>query len=64
MRKLIVPKKPTKSIKHTKKKADEEKQENLNRDDLFSPLTWAQRLKRVFNIDITVCPVSSGTLRL
>jgi hypothetical protein len=64
MRKLIVPKKCTKSIKHTKKKTDEEKQKNLNRDDLFSPLTWAQRLKRVFNIDITVCPVCSSTLRI
>jgi len=28
-----------------------------------APLTWAQRLKRVFEIDITVCPRCGGTLR-
>ena len=29
-----------------------------------APLTWAQRLKRVFEIDISVCPRCGGTLRV
>ena len=29
-----------------------------------APLTWAQRLKRVFDIDISVCPLCGGTLRV
>jgi len=29
-----------------------------------SPLNWAERLKRVFDIDISVCPLYSGTLRV
>ena len=32
--------------------------------DLTAPLTWAQRLKRVFGIDITLCPKCGGTLRV
>ena len=28
------------------------------------PLTWAERLKRVFDIDISVCPLCGGTLRV
>jgi hypothetical protein len=28
------------------------------------PLTWAQRLKRVFEIDITLCPLCGGQLRV
>ena len=33
-------------------------------DELVSPLTWAQRRKRVFNIDITLCPLCGGTMRV
>ena len=29
-----------------------------------SPLSWVERLKRVFDIDIPVCPLSGGTLRV
>jgi hypothetical protein len=29
----------------------------------LAPLTWAQRLKRVFEIDITLCPHCGGQLR-
>jgi hypothetical protein len=29
-----------------------------------APLTWAQRLKRVFEIDITRCPFCGGQLRV
>jgi len=30
-------------------------EESASRHELVAPLTWAQRLKRVFNIDITLC---------
>lgn len=30
----------------------------------LAPLTWAQRLKRVFEIDITLCPNCGGRLRV
>jgi hypothetical protein len=29
-----------------------------------SPLSWAERLKRVFDIDISVCLLCGGTLRV
>ena len=29
-----------------------------------SSLSWAERLKRVFDIDISVCPLRGGTLRV
>ena len=29
-----------------------------------APLTWAQRLKRVFEIDITLYPLCGGQLRI
>ena len=35
-----------------------------SRNDLVAPLTWAQRLKRVFNIDITLCPLCGGAMRV
>ena len=33
-------------------------------ESLTAPLSWAQRLKRVFNIDITLCPLCGGRLRV
>ncbi|HIG40349.1 MAG: hypothetical protein ABGY96_09600 [bacterium] len=35
-----------------------------SRNDLVAPLTWAQRLKRVFNIDITLCPLCGRAMRV
>ena len=35
-----------------------------NIDTPTAPLTWVQRLKRVFEIDITVCPCCGGQLRV
>jgi hypothetical protein len=32
-------------------------------DPPTAPLTWAQRLKRVFEIDISLCPLCGGQLR-
>jgi hypothetical protein len=39
-------------------------EKSTKRDELVAPLTWAQRLKRVFNIDITLCPLCGGTMRV
>ena len=39
-------------------------EEAVSRNELVAPLTWAQRLKRVFNIDITLCPRCGGTMRV
>ena len=36
----------------------------VDRDLPTAPLTWAERLKRVFDIDISVCPLCGGTLRV
>ena len=33
-----------------------------SRDELVAPLSWSQRLKRVFNIDVTVGLLCSGSL--
>ena len=64
MRKLIV---PTKS-KKTKTKIERSERKSVVEpeavDELIAPLTWAQRLKRVFNIDITVCPLCGGSMRV
>ena len=39
-------------------------EETANKDELVAPLTWAQRLKRVFNIDITLCPLCGSSMRV
>lgn len=36
----------------------------LEEDPPSAPLTWAERLKRVFDIDISVCPLCGGALRV
>jgi Putative transposase len=33
-------------------------------ESLTAPLSWAERLKRVFNIDTTPCPLCAGKLRV
>jgi hypothetical protein len=68
LRKLIVPKSSKKAFKKPKNKGDDRKHKTAeqagSRDELVAPLTWAQRLKRVFNIDVTVCPLCGGTMRI
>ena len=36
----------------------------LERNLPTAPLSWAERLKRVFAIDISICPRCGGTLRV
>ena len=66
IRQRIVPTKGKKA--KIKKKSDkgEHKPETEAKveDELIAPLSWAQRLKRVFNLDINLCPFCGGTLRV
>ena len=39
-------------------------EEATSQDMLIAPLSWAKRLKRVFNIDITLCPLYGGAMRV
>jgi hypothetical protein len=54
LRKLIVPKNCKRSFKNPKGKEHDKKhktpEQATSREELVAPLTWAQRLKRVFNM--------------
>jgi hypothetical protein len=66
-RKQIVPKN-NKRLKKVEDKGGNKThkmaEEAASRNELIAPLTWAQRLKRVFNIEITLCPLCGGTMRV
>jgi len=60
-----VPKNDKTHGKKVKGKGDDKKpDEAASQDELIAPLSWAQRLKRVFNIDIALCPLCGGTMRV
>ena len=67
LRKYIVPAKAS-TRPAAKRKTDHKKlkatTDTPQQDALIAPLTWAQRLKRVFDIDITICPRCGGRLRV
>ena len=64
-RRSVVPKPPAERV--PKQTEDRPRPTPVEResdqDNPLAPLTWAQRLKRVFEIDITVCPHCGGRLR-
>ena len=65
IRELIVPKNNKTTVKKVKDKGDDKKtDEATSQEELVAPLTWAQRLKRVFNIDMTLCPLCGGAMRV
>jgi hypothetical protein len=67
LRKQIVPENDKRRKKVEDKgdnKTRKKTEQPAKRDELVAPLTWAQRLKRVFNIDITLCPICGGTMRV
>ena len=64
MRKLILPKSSKRMKGKQDSKTDKTYEEATSQDELIAPLSWAQRLKRVFNIDITLCPICGGTMRV
>ena len=45
-------------------KPDKTLEEATSQYELIAPLSWAQRLKKVFNIDITLCPLCGATMRV
>ena len=67
LRKYIVPAKA--STRPAAKRKTDHKQlkattDTPQQDAVIAPLTWAQRLKRLFDIDITICPRCGGRLRV
>jgi len=64
MRKLITPKRSTRVKRKEVIKTDKTFEDATSQDELMAPLSWAQRLKRVFNIDITLRPICGGTMRV
>jgi hypothetical protein len=66
-RKLVVPGQKAKTGDNQTNSICEtkiEEKENLTALQKSLRLTWAQRLKRVFNIDIETCPKCSGKVRI
>jgi hypothetical protein len=64
MRKHVVPRKCNKVLAKTDQSEHKLGAAPRVADQLIALLTWAQRLKRVFNIDITLCPLCGGTMRV
>ena len=64
VRKLIVPRKCNKIKIKTDRSEHKLVAESGAADQLIAPLTWAQRLKRVFDIDISLCPLCGSTMRV
>ena len=66
LRKLIIPKstKRVRGKENSKPDKMSEFEEITSQNELLAPLSWAQRLKRVFSIDITLCPLCGGTMRI
>ena len=62
LRKYIVP--ATAAKRKTDHKTHKATTDTPEQDALIAPLTWAQRLKRIFDIDITICPRCGGRLRV
>ena len=62
VRKLIIPKSRNAVKEKENSRTNNKAEETRHVDELVAPLSWAQRLKRVFNIEITLCPRCGGTL--
>ncbi len=62
LRKQIVPKSTNRARGKEDRRTHNSVEEAAN--ELIAPLSLAQRLKRVFNIDITLCPFCGGTMRV
>ena len=60
-RRLIIPKQVEKL---PAKGADKGHTQNENESERRSKMTWSQRLKRVFNIEITVCEHCGGRVKI
>ena len=61
LRARIVPSRPR---AHKPDSSNQSNRPNQSQPTEPSRLTWAQRLKRAFEFDVTVCPLCGGTLRV
>jgi len=52
------------NFKHRHQIVPRQPRDNLDSDKPLAPMNWAQRLKRVFAIDIEACPECGGKLRV
>ena len=52
------------NFKHRQRIVSRRGQGRVDADKPLAPMSWAQRLKRVFAIDIETCPHCGGTLRV
>jgi hypothetical protein len=59
-----VPGKTRKKHTHKPDPSDQPIRHSQQQPDEPIRLTWAQRLKRAFEFDVTVCPLCGGTLRV
>jgi hypothetical protein len=52
------------NFKHRHKIVPRQPRGKVDSDKPLAPMTWSQRLKRVFAIDIEACPACGGKLRV
>ena len=52
------------NFKHRDRIVPQRTQRTVERDKPIAPMSWMQRLKRVFAIDIEICPECGGKLRV
>jgi len=64
LRARLVPGKPRKKRTHKPDTSDQPIRHSRQQPGEPVRLTWAQRLKRAFKFDVTVCPLCGGTLRV
>ena len=60
----LVPGKPRKPRAHKPDSSNQSSRPNQMQPTEPSQLNWAQRLKRAFEFDVTICPLCGGTLRV
>ena len=64
LRARLVPGKPRKKHNHKTGSSNQTTHSSQQEPSDARRLTWAKRLKRAFEFDVTVCPLCSGTLRV
>lgn len=64
LRDRVVPGRPRKPRAHKPDSSNPSNRPNQSQPTESSPLTWAQRLKRAFEFDVTICALCGGNLRV
>jgi hypothetical protein len=52
------------NFRHRKRIVPHHPKGRVDSDKPLAPMSWAQRLKRVFDIDISTCPACGGVVRV